>query len=111
MNRSFELTSNDEAIDESLIGKIVRCTIQGLDRNMNFLKVKLVEYSDTYGSIHKSEVDDGDDIQNYVNEKFIYAKVVDKKYNSNENRVYLQLSLKTNDSLDDWQKKLKDLVL
>ncbi len=111
LNRSVELTSNDEATDESLIGKIVRCTIQGLDRNMNFLKVKLVEYSDTYGSIHKSEADDGDDIRNYVNEKFIYAKVVDKKYNSNENRVYLQLSLKTNDSLDDWQKKLKDLVL
>ncbi len=111
LNKSVELTSNDESTEESLVGKTVRCSVLGLDRNKDFLQVKLVDYSDAYGSIHRLEVDEKDDIQNYVCEKVIYARVIGKKYNKNETREYWQLSLKKDMPMDDWQKKLKDLIL
>ena len=111
LNRSVELSKNDEEVAESLIGKILRCNVLGIDRTETYLKVKLIDYSDKYGSVHRSEVDEGDNIANYETGKTIYARVIGTRFNNNEMREYLQLSLKREEPLDDWQKKLKSLRL
>jgi len=111
LNKSVELINNDDLpIEESLIGKEVRCKVQGIDSTGKYLRVKLVDYRNKYGSIHKSEVNDGDSITNYVDVKELRAKVIDKRFNKKESKYYWQLSLKT-ECLDDWQKKLKSLKL
>lgn len=111
LNRSVKLINNDQEIENELsVGKIVRCHVMGIDRQGNYLKVKLMDYSNQIGSIHYSEVDEDDDIRNYEGCRDpIYARIIEKRYNSNDQRHYWQLSLKKEETeMDEWQKKMRD---
>lgn len=112
LNRSVKLFDNDEIIEDELsIGRMVKCQVTGLDRQRNYLKVKLIDYHNQIGSIYRMEVEDEDDIQNYDYNEMIWAKIIDKRYNSNDQRFYWQLSLKKEDTMDEWQKKLHNIKL
>ena len=112
LNRSVKLFDNDEIIEDELsIGRMVKCQVTGLDRQRNYLKVKLIDYHNQIGSIYRMEVEDADDIQHYDYNEMIWAKIIDKRYNSNDQRFYWQLSLKKEDTMDEWQKKLHNIKL
>lgn len=113
LNRSVKLVENDQdTVDELFIGKMVRCQVIGLDRSQNYLKMKFMDYQNQMGSIFRTEVEDGDNIQNYENKQIIWARIIDKRYNSNDQRYYWQLSLKREESvMDEWQKKLHSIKL
>lgn len=112
LNRSVKMLKGDQAVESKLdIDEMVKCQVIKLDRSQNYLKVKLMDYHNQIGSIYRTEVDEGDSIQNYNSDQIIWARILDKRYNNNEQRYYWQLSLKKNPEMDEWQKKLKEIKI
>ena len=107
LNRSVQIinSTQEESVEEGLIGKHVRCSVIGPDNAGNYLKVKLLDYRNIFGSIHSSELPDGKNVYDYENQDVFYAEVIGEKFVERESKNYYQLTLR-NQELSEWQKKL-----
>ena len=107
LNRSVQIinSTQEESVEEGLIGKHVRCSVIGPDNAGNYLKVKLLDYRNIFGSIHSSELPDGKNVYDYENQDVFYAEVIGEKFVERESKNYYQLTLREQE-LSEWQKKL-----
>lgn len=106
LNRSVQIIDcSQESEEEVLIGKYIRCSVIGPDNSGNYLKVKLLDYRNAFGSIHSSKLPDGKDVYDYENQDVFYAEVIGEKYVERESKNYFQLTLRKKE-LSEWQKKL-----
>ena len=92
------------------VGKRVRCSVIAPDNTGNYLKVKLLDYRNFYGSIHSSELPDGKSVYDYSNQDVFYAEVLGVKFVERERKNYYQLTLREPE-LSEWQKKLMECEL
>lgn len=104
LNRSIQLIGAEEVEEEAMIGKTVRCSVTGIDSNSNYVKVKMLDYRNCQGSIHKSKLPEGESVYDYETGKLIYAEIIDE-HHDNQGRKRYSLSLAKRE-LDEWQKKL-----
>lgn len=107
LNKSVQLFDYKGDDNETLIGKTVKCTVIGTDREGNFLKVKFFDYRNTVGSIHKKELPEDKNVYDYAKGETIFAKVIDRKYLEKEGKIYYKLRMKE-EELDGWQRELKE---
>lgn len=58
LNKSVKFCNNvhEPQRKDGLIGKTVRCTVSGRDNTANYLKVKFVDYRNTFGKVYVSEL-------------------------------------------------------
>lgn len=111
LNKSVQIINDSENLDEhtfDIVGKLVKCTVIGIDPYRRYVNLKLCDYRNQLGSIKYDELEDGKTVDDYKKNDVFYAKVIGKK--ERNGRTYLSLSLKTDDLLDDWQQKLVHLT-
>ena len=112
LNRSVhfvDYSKNDDGIGE-LIGKTVKCIVQKADAVGYFVRVKMSDYRNSFGSIHYSELPEGKTVNDYKEGDIIWGKVIDSKYNKKDGRTYYQIRVREeSQALEDWQKKLADI--
>lgn len=109
LNRSVEIIdgSADENELDEMVGKRVKCRVFAKDSNGNFLKVKLVDYRNMYGSIHSSELPQGKTVYDYKEQDIIWGTIVGERFVQMESRTYYQIRMKEEEEiLEDWQKQL-----
>ena len=109
LNRSVQIINDtrEEHEEAGIIGKRVRCSVIAPDNTGNYLKVKLLDYRNFYGSIHSSELPDGKSVYDYSNQDVFYAEVIGEKFVERERKNYYQLTLREPE-LSEWQKKLME---
>ncbi len=109
LNKSVKLCGNaDEKQEDSLNGKVVRCSVVGRDMSENYLKVKFVDYRNTFGSVHISELPDKKTIFEYNVGDIIHGTVVGERYVEREKKTYYQLRMKE-EELEGWQEQLSQI--
>ena len=112
LNKSVKIIDDSDTGDqeEELIGKWVKFKVQGSDPNRYFLKVKLMDYRDTYGSVHRSYLPSDKGISDYEPGEILKGRIIDKKFVEKENRTYYQITLRNDDNdLPEWKRELKKL--
>ncbi len=114
MNKSVHLvdySKKEEDEDDDLIGKTVKCVVQKTDTAGFFVKVKMSDYRNSYGSIHSSELPEGKKVNDYSEGDIVWGKVIDSRYVEKEGRTYYQIRLREeSQELEGWQKQLADIV-
>lgn len=108
LNKSVHFVdySQDENT-ENLLGKTVKCIVNGTDNGGNYLKVKLCDYRNTVGSVHSSELPDGKTVFDYKYRDVIYGKVIGERFVEKEGRVYYQIRMRE-EEMTDWQRQLSE---
>ena len=105
LNKSVQLLDYKGDDNETLIGKTVKCTVSGTDRAGNYLKVKLFDYRNMFGSVHQNELPEGKSVYDYAIDEIIFAKVIGEQYLKKEGKTYYQLRMRE-EELEGWQRKL-----
>lgn len=105
LNRSvllMDYSKNEEDTDE-LIGKTVKCIVQKPDATGTFVKVKLSDYRNSYGSIHHSELPEGKKVVDYEEGDTVWGRVVGSRYVEKEGCIYYQISVREeSQELEGW---------
>lgn len=113
LNRSVEIIDNNDAeeniIKKDLKGRIEKCSVTGYDHTDTFLFVKLNDYRNMLGRIKVDQLPEGKYLSDYKIGDVFHARIIDVY--ENKDRTYCVMSLKKEEELlDDWQKKLRDIV-
>lgn len=108
LNRSVKLCdgSDEKQENDTLVGKVVRCSVIGKDTSNNYVKVKFVDFQNTFGSVHVSQLPDEKTIFDYSVGDVIYGKIESERFVERERRIYYQVSMREKE-LDEWQKQLQ----
>lgn len=107
LNKSVQLSDYQGDDNEILIGKTVKCTVIGTDRAGNYLKVKLFDYRNMFGSVHQNELPEGKSVYDYTKGENIFAKVIGKQYLEKEGRTNYELRMRE-EELEGWKRKLME---
>ncbi len=109
LNRSVQIidgSSSENELDD-MVGKRVKCRVFAKDATGNFLKVKLVDYRNLFGSIHNSELPEGKTVYDFKEQDIIWGTIVGERFVQKEGRTYYQIRMRDDEeNLEDWQKKL-----
>lgn len=108
LNRSVKLSddSDEKQGKDIFVGKVVRCSVISKDALNNYLKVKFVDFQNTFGSVHVSQLPNDKTIFDYNVGDIIYGMIEGERFVEREKRTYYQLRMKEKD-LDEWQKQLE----
>lgn len=112
LNKSVEIvdfTDDQDQNKELTIGKMVKCMVIGNDNAGKFLKVKLVDYRNVYGSVHISELPNGVSVYDFEKDDIVWGRIIGEQYVKFEKRNYYQISVKDDELPDDWKKQLSDM--
>ena len=108
MNKSVQLVDFSENEEkEKFIGKMVKCIVLGQDSTGNYLKVKLYDYRNTFGSIHNNELPEGKNVFDYKKHDIIYGKIYDESFVEKEGRTYYQIRMKE-EEMTEWKRQLSE---
>lgn len=105
LNKSVQLSDYKGDDNETLVGKTVKCTVIGTDRAGNYLKVKLFDYRNMFGSVHQNELPEGKSVYDYTKGENIFAKVIDKQYLEKEGRTNYELRMRE----EELERKLREV--
>lgn len=112
LNKSVEIIDYSNELNEKqeLIGKFIKCVVLGSDNAGNFLKVKLVDYRNTLGSVHSSQLPENKNIFDYNNGDIIWGTIIGERFIERENCTYYQIRVKEDErELEMWQKQLESI--
>lgn len=113
LNRSVQIIDDsirgDDIEKKDLRGRIEKCSVTGYDHKGTYLFVKLNDYRNILGRIKTDQLPEGRRLTDYNIGDLFHARILETY--DNNGKTYCTMSLREEDELlDDWQKKLRDIV-
>ena len=113
LNKSVQIIDyiTEEDVENTIIGKKVKCIVTGHDASGNYLKVRLYDYRNIVGSVHSSVLPDEKTVYDYDVNDIIWGIVDGKRFVKKEMRDYYQIRMKEEEMVEDWKKKLSSIKI